>query len=109
MAVMNPVPNERRRRWQRQRENTLPHGAAIELNGHAVPRIDRAFVPGFRPEMTRIVDPASRRNAGFVHEVQLPVGLRYEGRRQRRGDASLNALELTAKIQDLRGCADRTS
>ena len=82
-------------------DDPLPYGAVVELNGHAVGRIERAFVPCFCPDVTRIVDPATRWHACFVHQVQLPVGLRQISKRPRAGKAQPYALEFTCEIQDL--------
>jgi hypothetical protein len=76
------------RRNDRHFDDALPYRTVVELNGHAVGRIERAFVPRFYPHVTRKVDPAARWHAGFVHQVQLPVRLRQISKR-RRADGRL--------------------
>src|SRR5712691_5157251 len=68
------------RRKQRRRDEALPDRAAVELNGHAVGREDRAGLPIVGPDVAGIVDPGARRLAGLVEQAQLPAVLGDEGR-----------------------------
>jgi len=106
--TIGPVVASDRRRKHRHFDDALPHRTVVELNGHAIGRIERALVPSRHPDVTRIVDPGTRRNAGFVYKVQFPIGLRQIGERRRRGEAQPHTLELTREIKDLRGCAGQT-
>ena len=51
------------------------------------------------PRCDRIVDPATRWHACFVHQVQLPVSLRQISKRPRAGKAQPYALELIVRFR----------
>ena len=111
VVVVDAVPPWRRRgrrrrwRWWQRRDIALPYRATVELNGIAIGRIDRSFVPSLHPDMARIIDPAARGNAGFIHQIELLSGLRHVSESRRTGKALLHALELTGEIKHLPGCA----
>src|SRR5262245_56783132 len=68
------------RRWRRRHVgHPLPDRAAVELDGQAVGRMDRALVCPLDPDVAGIVDPAARRLAGIVHQLELGAVLRDEG------------------------------
>src|SRR6202035_490729 len=110
-TARSPAPaNPRRRRWRRRgwSEIALPDRAAVEMNGHAVGRIDRALGPGVDP------DPACRREpvgpgahglAGLVEQIEVGSVLGDEGGRARRaGPAGFDAAVGAGEIDRLRRC-----
>src|SRR5499427_947343 len=72
-----PAPPTRRR-WRRF-QGALPDRSVIELNGHAVRRIDRAEIGPGNPQATRVIHPASGWLADLVDQVELPTVLGDEG------------------------------
>src|SRR5690242_5879938 len=57
-----------------------PHGSVIELDGHSVRGIDRAFIPALHPDVSGPVDPCSRWLADFIHKIEVPPVLGDKGR-----------------------------
>src|SRR5580700_6725012 len=56
---------------RRRRHEALPDRTAIELDGQAVRRIDRAFIPVVGPDVTGPIDPRPGRVAGLVDQVEI--------------------------------------
>ena len=51
----------------------LPDGAVIELDKHAVLRIDGALLKILDPNVYRPIDPSARWHAGFIQEIHVPA------------------------------------
>ena len=92
----------RKRRGQYQQlDISPPYGPVIKLNCHSIGRIDRAFVPTFRPDMPRPVHPGSRGLAEFIDKIEIPSILRDKYGTGLASCASLYALKLTREIEHL--------
>ena len=86
-----PATSKRRRRRRHQR-GALPNRSMIELQSETIRRIDCAFVGPLDPDMTRIVDPGSRRHSHLVQEVKVPAILRNVGKATWRAGTYRDAL-----------------
>jgi hypothetical protein len=74
----------------------------IELDRHAVDRINRAFMPIVDPDVTGPIDPRSGWHACFINKSQVPAVLRYESWLVDQSlDASLDTSILAGEIQHL--------
>ena len=93
----------RKRRGQYQQlDISPPYGPVIKLNCHSIGRINRAFVPTFRPNMPRPVHPGSRGLAKFIDKIEIPSILRDKYGAGLASCASLYALKLTREVEHLR-------
>src|SRR5262245_35203217 len=96
------------RRCRRLFRRPLPDRPVVELDGHAVGRIDRAHVRPGNPDPARIVEPCARCQTGIVDHVELPAVLRDVGELARPGRiATPDAAIWTGQIDPLRrsvGC-----
>lgn len=86
----------------RLRHDSLPHAAVVKLNGQSVGGNHRPFMPVFGPDVAWIIDPCSRRLPHLIHQIEVPAVLRDESRSGVWRHASLDALILAGKIEELR-------
>ena len=77
-------------RWP---EGALPYASTIELNRHAVGRVNRPLIPRLHPNVAWIIDPRARWQTNFVDAIEVPIVLGDESPIQIRCNSLRNGID----------------
>src|ERR1700693_2250856 len=90
------------RRWRRRKfRRSHPDRSTVELDCHAVGRIDRALICLNDPKASGIIDPGPGRQARVIEQVDLPSVLRDECKTAGAAEAKRDALISAVQVDSL--------